>query len=119
MDRELGLRAIPREQLQAISFRLDNAEMPSSERNKIIDIFFGEPVIISDLPNNMFNGQFNGFVEGFAIRATPSYVDFTITLSPTDFSLIAPQWATVSPGSLIWTGVNATLIWENAYGGLT
>jgi len=119
MDRELGLRAIPREQLQAISFRLDNADMPSSERNKIIDIFFGEPVIISDLPNNMFNGQFNGFVEGFAIRATPSYVDFTLTLSPTDFSLIAPQWATVSPGSLIWTGVNATLIWENAYGGLT
>lgn len=119
MDRELGLRAIPREQLQAISFRLDNSEMPSAERNKIIGIFFGQPVVITDLPNNMFNGSFNGFVEGFAIRATPSYVDFTLTLSPTDFSLIAPQWATVSPGSLQWTGVNATLIWQNAYGGLT
>lgn len=119
MDRELGLRAVPREQLQAISFRLDNSEMPSSERNKIIDIFFGQPVIITDLPNNMFNGSFNGFVEGFAIRATPSYVDFTITLSPTDFSLVAPQWDTVSPANLVWTGVNATLIWQNAYGGLT
>jgi hypothetical protein len=46
-------------------------------------------------------------------------VDLTLTLSPTDFSLVAPQWDTVSPSNLVWTGVNATLIWQNAYGGLT
>ena len=119
MERELGLRAIPREQLQSITFRLDNSELPDAERDKLIDIFFGEPVVVNDLPINMFNGSFNGFVEGFAIKATPQYVDFTLTLSPTDFSLVAPQWDTVNPPSLIWTGVNATLIWENAFGGLT
>jgi hypothetical protein len=119
MTRELGLRAIPRQQLQSITFRLDNSELPDAERDKLIDAFFGEPVVINDLPINMFNGSFNGFVEGFAIKATPGYVDLTLTLSPTDFSLVAPQWATVSPGSLIWTGVNATLIWQNAFGGLT
>jgi hypothetical protein len=119
MDRELSLRAIPRSQLQALTFRLDSPALPDAERNKLIDIFFGEPVIINDLPINMFNGSFNGFVEGFSIRATPQYVDLTLTLSPTDFSLVAPQWDTVSPPSLIWTGVNATLEWENAYGGLT
>jgi hypothetical protein len=119
MDRELGLRAIPREQLQSITFRLDNSELPDAERNKLINVFFGEPIVINDLPINMFNGSFNGFVEGFAIKATPNYVDLTLTLSPTDFSLVAPQWATVTPGSLVWTGVNATLIWQNAFGGLT
>jgi hypothetical protein len=119
MDRELGLRAIPREQLQSITFRLDNSDLPDAERDKLIDAFFGEPVVINDLPINMFNGSFNGFVEGYAIKATPGYVDLTLTLSPTDFSLVAPQWDTVSPGSLIWTGVNATLIWQNAFGGLT
>jgi hypothetical protein len=119
MERELGLRAIPREQLQSITFRLDNSELPDAERDKLIDAFFGEPIVINNLPINMFNGSFNGFVEGFAIKATPGYVDLTLTLSPTDFSLVAPQWATVSPGSLIWTGVNATLIWQNAFGGLT
>jgi hypothetical protein len=118
MERELGLRAIPREQLQSITFRLDNSELPDAERDKLIDAFFGEPVVINDLPINMFNGSFNGFVEGFAIKATPGYVDLTLTLSPTDFSLVAPQWATVTPGSLVWTGVNATLIWQNAFGGL-
>jgi hypothetical protein len=119
MTRDLGLRAIPREQLQSLTFRLDNTTLPDAERNKLIDVFFGQPMIINDLPINMFNGSFNGFVEGFAIRATPGYVDLTLTLSPTDFSLVAPQWDTVSPGSLIWTGVNATLIWQNAFGGLT
>jgi hypothetical protein len=119
MDRELALRAIPREQLQSITFRLDNSELPDAERDKLIDAFFGEPMVINNLPISMFNGSFNGFVEGFAIRATPGYVDLTLTLSPTDFSLVAPQWATVTPPSLIWTGVNATLIWQNAFGGLT
>jgi hypothetical protein len=119
MNRELGLRAIPREQLQSLTFRLDNTTLPDAERNKLIDVFFGQPLIINDLPVSMFNGSFNGFVEGFAIRATPAYVDMTLTLSPTDFSLVAPQWDTVSPPSLIWTGVNATLEWENAIGGLT
>jgi hypothetical protein len=119
MERELELRAIPREQLQSITFRLDNSELPDAERNKLIDAFFGQPMVINDLPINMFDGSFNGFVEGFSIKATPSYVDFTLTLSPTDFSLVAPQWATVTPPSLIWTGVNATLIWENTIGGLT
>lgn len=119
MDRELGLRAIPREQLQSLTFRLDSNELPNAERNKLIDVFFGQPIVINNLPINMFNGSFNGFVEGFAIRATPAYVDMTLTLSPTDFSLVAPQWDTVSPPSLIWTGVNSSLIWENAYGGLT
>jgi hypothetical protein len=119
MDRELGLRAIPREQLQSLTFRLDSNNLPDAERNKLIDVFFGQPMIINDLPINMFNGSFNGFIEGFAIKATPAYVDMTLTLSPTDFSLVAPQWNTVSPANLIWTGVNATLEWENAFGGLT
>jgi hypothetical protein len=119
MNRELGLRAIPREQLQNLTFRLDSTALPDAERNKLIDVFFGQPMIINDLPISMFNGSFNGFVEGFAIRATPAYVDMTLTLSPTDFSLVAPQWDTVSPSNLIWTGVNATLEWENAIGGLT
>jgi hypothetical protein len=119
MERELGLRAIPREQLQSITFRLDNSELPDVERDKLINVFFGQPIIINNLPINMFDGSFNGFVEGFSINATPGYVDLTLTLSPTDFSLIAPQWATVTPASLAWTGVNATLIWENTIGGLT
>jgi hypothetical protein len=67
----------------------------------------------------MLGGQFDGFVENIAVRATPSSVDMTLYISATDFSLSTTQWETVLPASLIWTGVNATLTWTNATGALT
>lgn len=117
--RELTLRATPRALLDTITFRLDNPDMDDTTRDNLINIAFGEPVLITNLPSNMFNGQFDGFVESVKLSATTSYVDLTLYVSPTDFSLVAQQWETVSPASLIWTGVNATLDWQNAIGALT
>jgi hypothetical protein len=117
--RELKLRAIPRGSLGAITFRLDNPDMTNAMRNDLIGIFFGEPVLISNLPSNLLDGQFDGFVENVALRATPSFTEITLYVSATDFSLSTTQWETVLPASLIWTGVNATLTWTNATGVLT
>ena len=117
--RELTLRATPRAMLDTITFRLDNPDMDDTTRDNLINIAFGEPVLITNLPTNMFNGQFDGFVESVKLSATTSYVDLTLYVSPTDFSLVAPQWETVSPASLKWNGVNATLTWTNAIGALT
>jgi hypothetical protein len=116
--RELGLRSLPRTQFEAVTFRLDNPNMPDSMRNDLISVFFGQPLVITNLPSNMFDGYFSGFVENITMRATPSYVDLTLYISPTDFSLIAPTWATVSPNNIIWSGVNATLQWSKAIGAL-
>ena len=118
-NRELTLRATPRAMLDSITFRLDNPDMDDTTRDNLINVAFGEPVLITNLPTNMFNGQFDGFVESVKLSATTSYVDLTLYVSPTDFSLVAPQWETVSPASLAWTGVNATLTWTNAIGALT
>ena len=118
VDRDLALRATPRTQLDQITFRLDNPNMPNSLRNDLINIFFGQPVVITNLPLNMFDGYFSGFVEGISISATPNYVDMRLYVSPTDFSLIAPTWATVSPTNTIWSGVNATLVWSKAIGAI-
>ncbi len=117
--RELKLRANPRGSLGAITFRLDNPDMTDAMRNDLIGVFFGEPVLISNLPSNLLDGQFDGFVENVALRATPSFTEITLYVSATDFSLSTTQWETVLPASLIWTGVNATLTWTNATGVLT
>jgi hypothetical protein len=117
--RELKLRANPRASLGAITFRLDNQDMPDAMRNSLIGVFFGQPVLITNLPTNLFGGQFDGFVENVALRATPSFTEITLYVSATDFSLSTTQWETVTPASLIWTGVNATLTWTNATGALT
>jgi hypothetical protein len=119
IDRDLALRATPRTQLDQITFRLDNPLMPSAQLDDLINLFFGEPVLITNLPFNMFEGYFSGFVEGISFAATPTYVDATIYVSPVDFSLIAPTWATVIPTNTLWSGVNATIQWSKAIGALT
>ena len=118
-SRELKLRANPRASLGAITFRLDNPDMPDAMRNSLIGVFFGEPVLINNLPSNLLGGIFDGFVENVALRATPSFTEITLYVSATDFSLSTTQWETVLPASLIWTGVNGTLTWTNATGALT
>ena len=117
--RELKLRKNPRASLGAITFRLDNPDMPTAMLDSLIGVFFGQPVLISNLPSNLLGGTFDGFVENVALNATPTYVDMTLYVSATDFSLSTTQWETVLPASLIWTGVNATLTWTNATGALT
>ena len=114
--RELKLRANPRASLGAITFRLDNPDMPSAMLDSIIGVFFGQPVLINNLPSNLLGGIFDGFVENVALRATPSFTEITLYISATDFSLSTTQWETVLPASLAWTGVNGTLTWTNATG---
>jgi hypothetical protein len=117
--RELNLRKNPRGSLGAITFRLDNPDMPDSMRNDLIGVFFGQPVLINNLPSNLLGGQFDGFVENVALRATPSFTEITLYVSATDFSLSTTQWETVIPATLDWAGVNAILTWTNATGALT
>ena len=118
-SRELNLRKNPRGSLGAITFRLDNPDIPSAMLDSLIGVFFGQPVLVTNLPSNLLDGQFDGFVENVALRATPSFVEITLYISATDFSLSTTQWETVLPASLIWTGVNGTLTWTNATGALT
>jgi len=118
-NRELNLRRVPKGSLGAITFRLDNPDMPSAMLDDLISIYFGEPVLIQNLPSNLLGGTFEGFVENVALRATPTFVDITLYITATEFSLSTTQWATVLPANTIWTGVNGTLDWNNATGALT
>jgi hypothetical protein len=118
-SRELALRKTPRGSLGAITFRLDNPDIPTAMLDSLIGVFFGQPMLITNLPSNLLDGQFDGFVENVALRATPSFTEMTLYISATDFSLSTTQWETVVPASLIWTGVNGTLDWTNAIGALT
>ena len=116
VSRDIQLRAVPRNQFGAITYRLDNSTMPDALRDDLIAVFFGEPALITDLPSNMFNGTFDGFIENITMNSTPAYVDLTLYLSPLDFSLVAPTWETVIPNNIIWSDVNAALQWDRAIG---
>jgi hypothetical protein len=85
--RELFLRNTPRGSLGAIRFRLDNPDLPSAMLDDLLTMFCGRPVSINNLPNNLLGGTFEGFVENIAVNATPTYVDMTLYVSATDFSI--------------------------------
>jgi len=116
--RDLNLRRSPRNQLEAITFRLDNPDMPSAMLDSLIGVFFGQPVLIDNLPSNMLGGTFDGFVENITMKATPTYVDLTLYITATDLSLSTTQWDTVLPSTITWATTNATLTWNNATGAL-
>ena len=86
-ERELFLRNTPRGSLGAIRFRLDNPDLPSAMLDDLLTMFCGRPVSINNLPNNLLGGTFEGFVENIAVSATPTYVDMTLYVSATDFSI--------------------------------
>jgi len=114
--RELRLRSTPKGSLGVVTFRLDNPNMPSAMLDSLINVFFGMPVLLDNLPSNLLGGTFEGFVENVAVRATPTFVDMTLYITATEFSLSTTQWDTVIPITTIWTGVNGTLDWNNATG---
>jgi hypothetical protein len=118
-NRELNLRRVPKGSLGAITFRLDNPDMTTAMLNSLVGVYFGQPVLINNLPSNLLGGTFEGFVENVALRATPSYVEITLYISATEFSLSTTQWDTVIPSTITWATTNATLIWNNATGALS
>jgi hypothetical protein len=116
--RELNLRRVPKGSLGAITFRLDNPDMPSAMLDSLIAVYFGQPMLIDNLPSNLLGGTFDGFVENVALRATPSFTEITLYITATEFSLSTTQWDTVTPSTITWATTNGTLNWNNAIGAL-
>jgi hypothetical protein len=109
----LGIRAYPQDVFESITFSLGNPEIDDSDRDALLNVFMGLPLDITDLPSNMVNGRFQGFVEGWAFRAGYNRLDLTLNVSPTAFSLQSMQWDDVSV-SETWNTIGSTLEWINA-----
>ena len=109
----LGIRAFPQDQFNSITFTLGNSEIDDSDRDALLGVFMGLPLNITDLPNNMINGGFQGFVEGWSWRAGYNRLDLTLTLSPTAFSLQSMKWEDVSVAET-WNTLSNTLEWIDA-----
>jgi hypothetical protein len=109
----LSLRAYPQSLFKSITFELTNPEIDNANRDRLINIFMGEALDITDLPANMTNGRFQGFVEGWTFNAGFNKLSVTLNLSPVAFSLQAMKWENV-PITESWNTINPTLQWINA-----
>lgn len=109
----LALRAFPEAQFKSITFPLASPEIDDSDRDALLEVFMGLPVNIIDLPSNITNGQFQGFVEGWTFTAGYNALYLTLTVSPTAYSLQATRWNGVS-GAETWNTLSPTLEWIDA-----
>jgi hypothetical protein len=109
----LDLRAYPQSLFKSITFELTNSEIDDSDRNALLGIFMGMPVDITNLPTNMAEGRFQGFIEGWTFRAGFNKLEITLNVSPIAFSLQAFRWNNV-PITENWTTINPLLDWNSA-----
>jgi hypothetical protein len=109
----LKLRAYPQPIFSQITFDLTNPEIGNTERDRLINIFMGEAVSLTNLPLNMNAGTFQGFVEGWTFQASYNQLALTLSLSPLAYSLQAMRWNGV-PNTKTWATVSPTLDWESA-----
>lgn len=109
----LDIRAFPQYQFKSITFPLGNPNIPDLYRDQAINIFMGLPLDIEDLPINIADGRYQGFVEGWTWTTRFNALDLTIIVSPVAFSLQAFRWNSV-PITESWNTLSPTLDWNNA-----
>jgi hypothetical protein len=109
----LLIRAYPQYALKQITFPLSNPEIDNTDRDSLLNVFMGLPLNIQNLPGNMTNGEFQGFVEGWTWTANLNSLSLTLNLSPVSFSLQAFGWDDV-PVTETWQTLSPTLTWLDA-----
>ena len=114
-DRYIELRAYPYPKFQSITFVLGNPEIDDADRDALINIFLGQPVWIQNLPGNITDGSFQGYIEGWTFRASLNNLTVTFNASPVNFSQVAVKWEQVNAAES-WNTLNTSLTWLDAIG---
>ena len=114
-ERYIDLRANPYPKFQAITFTLGNPEIDDSDRDALLNIFMGQPVWIQNLPGNIADGSFQGYIEGWTFRASLNNLSVTFNATPVNFSQVAVKWEQVNSAET-WNTLSPTLTWINAIG---
>lgn len=109
----LTLRAFPEAQFRSITFPISSPEIDDTDRDSLLNVFMGLPLNITQLPANINNGEFQGFVEGWTFTAGYNSLYLTLMVSPTAYSLQAMRWNSV-PITEKWNTLNTGLEWINA-----
>jgi hypothetical protein len=112
-DRYITLRSEPYPLFDSIIFPITNPELDDSDRDALLGVFVGQPIHITDLPSQIQNGSFEGYVEGWRWSTRFNELFLTINLSPVNFSQVAMRWNTVPVGEA-WNTISATIDWAHA-----
>ncbi len=114
-NRLIALRAYPYAKFESITFPLGNPEIDDADRDALLQVFMGQPVWIQNLPPNINDGSFQGYIEGWTFRSSYNDLSLTFNASPVNFSQVAVKWEQVNVAET-WNTLSPTLTWINAIG---
>jgi hypothetical protein len=115
-DRYISLRAYPKANFDSITFPITNPELDDADRDALLGIFIGQPIMITDLPTQIATGGlFEGYVEGWNWSTSFNQLFLTINLSPIEFSAVFQDWDEVN-ASEAWNTLSGTITWQTAIG---
>jgi hypothetical protein len=112
-DRYIAQRAFPLPAFQSITFPLTSPEIDNADRDDLLGVFIGQPLNLQNLPTQISDGEFEGYVEGWSWSTRFNELFLTINLSPVAYSQVAMRWNTVPIGER-WNTLSTTLTWEYA-----
>jgi hypothetical protein len=114
-DRYIALRSFPSAKFESITFPLGNPEIDDTDRDALLNVFMGMPIWIQNLPTNINDGSFQGYVEGWTFRASFNDLSLTFNASPVNFSQVAVKWEQVNAAET-WNTISSSLTWLDAIG---
>jgi hypothetical protein len=112
-DRYISQRAFPLPAFQSITFPITNPAIDDNDRDNLLGVFMGQPLNIQNLPTQISNGVFEGYVEGWRWSTRFNELFLTLNLSPVAFNQLSMRWSTV-PIIEQWQTIDPTLTWEYA-----
>jgi hypothetical protein len=112
-DRYIDQRAYPLPRFDSITFPITNPEIDDADRDDLLGVFMGMPVNIQNLPDQISDGEFEGYVEGWRWSTRFNELFLTLNVSPVAFSQVAMRWNSV-PITEAWNTLSPTLTWEYA-----
>ena len=115
LERRLQLKSYPQAFFDSIQFPIASPDIDDADRDALLKIFMGMPLRVTDLPLNIVDSVFEGYVEGWSFTASYNSLFITINASPLEFSQVTLRWNQVN-SSESWNTISPTLIWEDATG---
>jgi hypothetical protein len=109
----LDTRSFPRTSITGVNLVLSTDTIADALRDDLLGLYVGLPVGISDLPPNIYDAAFTGFVEGYTWQINRNELFLSLNVSDYSLSQIEMNWLQV-PASETWNTITPTLDWENA-----
>lgn len=108
----LNLRAQPQTNLSQFSVRMLDPTLTTTQINNLVAVYFGQPVTVTGLPNTIYNGTYEGYIEGWNWSFSPANITLNLKTSQEAYSYRNTRWQEVS-AALTWNAVTPTLQWQN------